>query len=260
MRHHRSIHCQGWGFALAMLAAVFWGFIHCGNPSQNATPDASPIEAEVSDEPDQESAAQIIVAYSRSRAAIKGVLFGIERVEGSWVTAFDTVPCSFGKQGFAPPGEKVEGDGKTPTGIFPLGFAFGYQDNLSARMDFLELTDRHYWISAADSPLYNQLVDDYPAGVYAEKMRRKDHLYKYGIVIEYNMPNAVKGKGSAIFIHVERKPGAPTAGCIAISEEDIKRLIRWIDPERSPSIIMGQQGEVEGGLDSLLMESAGRGR
>jgi L,D-peptidoglycan transpeptidase YkuD (ErfK/YbiS/YcfS/YnhG family) len=67
-------------------------------------------------------------------------------------------------------------------------------------------------------------------------MKRSDHLYKYGIVIEYNSLNTIKGKGSAIFIHIERSAGAPTAGCIAVSEENIINLIKWINPNKKPTI------------------------
>jgi L,D-peptidoglycan transpeptidase YkuD (ErfK/YbiS/YcfS/YnhG family) len=71
-------------------------------------------------------------------------------------------------------------------------------------------------------------------------MKRPDHLYKYGIVIQYNSDPVVKGKGSAIFIHVQRKPKSPTAGCIAIEEHDIKNLIEWVQAD-SAFILIGVQ-------------------
>jgi L,D-peptidoglycan transpeptidase YkuD (ErfK/YbiS/YcfS/YnhG family) len=75
-------------------------------------------------------------------------------------------------------------------------------------------------------------------------MRRNDHLYKYGIIIRYNMDEVVKNLGSAIFIHVERRKGAPTAGCVSFEEERMVELIKWLRPGKNPIIIMGTQKEI----------------
>jgi L,D-peptidoglycan transpeptidase YkuD (ErfK/YbiS/YcfS/YnhG family) len=189
---------------------------------------------------------QIIIAYSNLQNSVAGKLYGMEFLNNHWQVTFDTIDCSFGKKGFANNGNKIEGDGKTPSGQFLIGSAFGYKNDLESEMDFMVLKDNHYWISHNDSELYNQMVDFEPADdVYAEKMKRKDHLYKYGIVIEYNTQPVKKGKGSAIFIHVERRKGAPTAGCVASSEQNIKDLIQWIKPQKKPIITMGNLAEID---------------
>jgi L,D-peptidoglycan transpeptidase YkuD (ErfK/YbiS/YcfS/YnhG family) len=38
-------------------------------------------------------------------------------------------------------------------------------------------------------------------------------------------------RGSAIFIHSWRRPGAPTAGCVALAREDLIRIANRIRPE-----------------------------
>jgi L,D-peptidoglycan transpeptidase YkuD (ErfK/YbiS/YcfS/YnhG family) len=70
-------------------------------------------------------------------------------------------------------------------------------------------------------------------------MRRDDNLYKYGIVIEYNTDPIIKGNGSAIFLHIWKGEGLPTVGCVAVSEEDIIKIMGWLDPAASPLIIIG---------------------
>jgi L,D-peptidoglycan transpeptidase YkuD (ErfK/YbiS/YcfS/YnhG family) len=70
-------------------------------------------------------------------------------------------------------------------------------------------------------------------------MKRDDNLYKYGIVIEYNTSPVIKGNGSAIFLHIWKGESVPTAGCVAVSEENILKILQWLDPAASPLIIMG---------------------
>jgi L,D-peptidoglycan transpeptidase YkuD (ErfK/YbiS/YcfS/YnhG family) len=187
---------------------------------------------------------QFIIANSGIEDSCEGVLWGIELVNDNWIVTFDSILCTFGKNGLAESGTKIEGDGKTPSGVFSVGLPFGYKNDLGIDKDFIELSDDHYWVSDTNSQSYNKLVDYYPEGVYAEKMKRNDHLYKYGIIVEYNTENTIKGKGSAIFIHIERKEGAPTAGCVAISEKNIKKLIEWLKPEKKPMIIIGNADEI----------------
>ena len=70
-------------------------------------------------------------------------------------------------------------------------------------------------------------------------MKRDDNLYKYGIVIEYNTDPVIKGNGSAIFLHIWKNESIPTAGCVAVSEENLIKIIEWLDPVASPLIITG---------------------
>jgi L,D-peptidoglycan transpeptidase YkuD (ErfK/YbiS/YcfS/YnhG family) len=76
-------------------------------------------------------------------------------------------------------------------------------------------------------------------------MRREDDLYKYGIVVEYNTNPVIKGYGSAIFFHLWKGGGKPTEGCIALSEENLIRIIRWLDPAAKPLVVMGTKGLID---------------
>jgi L,D-peptidoglycan transpeptidase YkuD (ErfK/YbiS/YcfS/YnhG family) len=70
-------------------------------------------------------------------------------------------------------------------------------------------------------------------------MKRDDNLYKYGIVVEYNMNPVIKGHGSAIFFHLWRGNEKPTEGCVALSEEDLVTILRWLNPASRPLVVMG---------------------
>jgi L,D-peptidoglycan transpeptidase YkuD (ErfK/YbiS/YcfS/YnhG family) len=79
-----------------------------------------------------------------------------------------------------------------------------------------------------------------------EKMKRGDHLYEYGIIINHNSNPAEKGKGSAIFFHVWRTPGAPTLGCTSMSKENLLQLMAWLDPKKEPLLVQAPVSELSG--------------
>lgn len=160
--------------------------------------------------------------------------------EGTWVEVFRSAEVAIGRNGFAPQGEKREGDGRTPSGIFPLRLAFGYPDRLDSKMPYRQATPTDVWVDDPASPNYNRWVQkDLAQASSFELMRRDDDLYKYGIVIEYNTEEVVPGAGSAIFFHVWSGPGRNTAGCVATREDHLVELLRWLDPARRPWIVLG---------------------
>ena len=63
-----------------------------------------------------------------------------------------------------------------------------------------------------------------------------DGLYRWGIVVGHNPANQ-PGAGSCIFIHLWRGPGQPTAGCTAMSEENLPRILAWLDPALDPRLV-----------------------
>ena len=101
------------------------------------------------------------------------------------------------------------------------------------------------WVDDVNSPDYNSWVKrgETAAGSY-EEMKRPDPLYRHGIVIDYNRHPVVRGNGSAIFIHVWRGEGKATAGCVAIAEQELVRIIDWLDPAKQPMIVMGNRAEL----------------
>lgn len=151
--------------------------------------------------------------------------------------------------------EKAEGDGKAPAGIFEFGEAFGYGTDppVNLKLPYRQSTARDYWIDATASPAYNTWVsipedkENIPEKYWNsfERMKRRDHLYELGLVIKHNMEPAVPGKGSAIFMHIWRSPGAPTLGCTAMSKEDLVALLSWLDPEKHPLLIQAPKQEID---------------
>ncbi|MEY2563304.1 MAG: hypothetical protein QOH88_1497 [Verrucomicrobiota bacterium] len=138
---------------------------------------------------------------------------------------------------------KKEGDDKAPAGIFHLSSVFGYAPARSARwvkLPYLPLSKEIEGVDDPQSRFYNKLVDrskvrrvDWHS---AEKMRRDDILYKWGVVVDHNAA-ARPGAGSCIFLHIWKNDSSATAGCTAMPERDLVRLLRWLDPARAPILV-----------------------
>lgn len=169
-------------------------------------------------------------------------VYTLERQDGIWRQVFDPMKAVIGRNGFAPPGEKREGDGRTPSGQYRLGTAFGYAREISTKMPYRQALSDDLWVDDPKAPDYNRWVKqtETQAASY-EKMKRDDDQYKYGLVIEYNSNPVIPGYGSAIFLHIWKSPGSPTAGCVAVSEEDILKILGWLDPAAHPVIIINPE-------------------
>ncbi len=173
-------------------------------------------------------------------------VLALEKKNGRWQSLFVPMEGVIGRNGFARPGEKREGDGRTPSGIFPLGTIFGYEPLFPTRMPYRQAADDDLWVDDVHADDYNRWVKKGSTNASSfERMRRDDDLYKYGIVVEYNTNPVIKGFGSAIFFHLWKGMGQPTEGCIALSEEDLIRVIRWLDPAARPLVVMGTKEMID---------------
>lgn len=166
-------------------------------------------------------------------------VYALEMDKDIWRSAMPPMKAAVGKNGFAPPGEKREGDGRTPSGQYFLGTAFGYAPSASTQMPYRQAQSDDLWVDDPQAPDYNRWVKlgKTTAASY-EKMKRDDNQYKYGVVIEYNTHPVIPGRGSAIFLHVWKEPGSPTAGCVAVSEEDMLKILGWLNPAAHPLMVI----------------------
>ena len=183
----------------------------------------------------------VVVSSTAGGDGQKVELALFNKTERGWEQAFPAFAGSAGRNGLAPIGGKREGDGRTPSGIFSLKRGFGYAP-LETKVKYIVLTDDLIWVDDPTSPYYNTLVSrkEVVPGSF-ETMRRRDDLYRYGMVIEYNTDPVIPGLGSAIFFHIWRGPNAPTAGCVAMSQENMLKLLHWLDPARKPVAVIGPE-------------------
>jgi L,D-peptidoglycan transpeptidase YkuD (ErfK/YbiS/YcfS/YnhG family) len=188
-----------------------------------------------------DGAQQVIVVTPGTGIQSKVSAYEYRPGEKRWVRVLGPFDSVLGRKGFAMPGEKREGDGKTPSGIYALGDAFGYAEKMDTGLHYRQSGSDDFWVDDVESPNYNQWVHGDPHAKSFEKMHRDDGLYSAGIIVEYNTAPISKGAGSAIFLHVWRSGIKPTAGCVAMEEKNILALLHWLDASQKPRIILNPE-------------------
>lgn len=142
---------------------------------------------------------------------------------------------TIGRAGFARPGAKREGDGRTPSGIYGLGRGFG-TSNPGSPMGYITLNPSSCWGSTVGAATYNTYFEDANCGGADERMwDYASRAYSQGQVIEYNTGLISQGAGSAIFFHVGG--GGATAGCVATGYDRVVSMITGTVP--GDVIVMG---------------------
>nr|WP_244502534.1 L,D-transpeptidase family protein [Streptomyces oceani] len=131
-----------------------------------------------------------------------------------------------GRRGWTP--DHREGDKRSPTGVFTLTDAGGVLPDPGSGLP------------------YTQSESFTPPTYWPKKTR---HDFDRVIAIDYNRvrgtspldPTRPRGqsKGGGIWLHVDH--GSGTSGCVSISSAGMKRLLRTLDPDRRPVVVMGDR-------------------
>ncbi len=121
---------------------------------------------------------------------------------------------------------KREGDGGTPRGTFRLLRLWWRADRgprPRTRLPLRQIRRDDAWCEVPAHRRYNKPFRLRP-GQPGDRLCRDDHLYDFIVEIDHNTRPRVAGRGSAVFIHVARPGLAPTAGCIALRVNELRRL------------------------------------
>ena len=147
-----------------------------------------------------------------------------------------TFKCCIGKNGVT--NNKIEGDKKTPKGLFSLGNVYFRKDrNFKpiTKLNSISINRQMGWCNDIENKKYNKIIK-INKKIKHEKMFRRDYKYDYVIPINYNTKNIKIGKGSAIFIHIS-KNYKKTAGCIALKKKDLLILLKIINRKTKIKIL-----------------------
>jgi D-alanyl-D-alanine dipeptidase len=186
-----------------------------------------------------ENSRQMLLAVTAEESAQTGslYLFHREKESGNWQISSDKIPVVVGRKGLARGSEetsgaipkipkKVEGDNKSPAGIFTLGACFGFakeREMKDLKIPYLHITELTECIDDRNSQYYNQIIQidgiKNSDWISSEKMRQIDPEYKTGVIVNYNTESPKRGSGSCIFLHIWEAPSQPTSGCTAMSEK-----------------------------------------
>jgi L,D-peptidoglycan transpeptidase YkuD (ErfK/YbiS/YcfS/YnhG family) len=197
---------------------------------------------------------KMIVVTTPDWDAVEGTLTRYERRDREWIKVSEPIPVVVGHAGMAwdpaltrqSPGRypgriKHEGDGRSPAGAFQLkAGTFGFADQLPGSRMYTPLTPTVECVDDPDSRYYGRLVDrakvDQVDWKSSEKMSTIPQ-YRWGVVVNYNTDQPVRGDGSCIFLHQWSGPAGGTAGCTAMSPQDIEDLVHWVSGEERAVLV-----------------------
>ncbi len=196
---------------------------------------------------------QVLYVIAADQQTTAAELTMLERTPAhAWQPASAPIPARIGRNGMAwghgefalaaPAGWRIkkEGDDCAPAGVFRITQAFGSEPQpASIKLPWLHCTSHHWGIDDVRSRHYNQIVDDRTVAcdwTGPETMVPTIGCYKLGAVIAHN-PHNTPGLGSCIFLHLWQGREVPTAGCTAMSEPDLRKILTWLDPHANPCLV-----------------------
>ena len=140
------------------------------------------------------------------------------------------VPVALGASGIRP--DKREGDGATPRGAFRLVRLWWRRDRAQrppTRLPVRHIRQSDAWCENPRDRRYNRRIE-LAADAGDDRLWREDHLYDFVIELDHNTRPRVAGRGSAVFVHLARPGFRPTAGCVALAPESLRRLLARFGP------------------------------
>jgi L,D-peptidoglycan transpeptidase YkuD (ErfK/YbiS/YcfS/YnhG family) len=185
------------------------------------------------------SATRVITVVAPFQSSTVARLQAYEKSGNGWRTHGAAVTAHLGSAGLS--SQPSESQSASPIGSFTLTEAFGRDPNPGTSLPYRQTTPADWWISQA-GPLYNTLQHcagscPFTQGDPNEHLYDITPFYDYAVVIDYNRTPVTQGAGSAFFLHVT--DGAPTAGCVAIPQDTLTALMRWLTPSAHPRILIG---------------------
>ena len=136
--------------------------------------------------------------------------------------------CALGKGGIKQ--KEREGDFITPKGKFKLIKIYYRSDRIkriNSTLKKIKIKKNMGWCDDVSSNYYNKQIK-INKKISHEKLHRKDNVYDIIVVLNYNLNPIIKGKGSAIFLHIAKKNYNKTQGCIALKKNELLSLISKI--------------------------------
>lgn len=194
---------------------------------------------------------QLLLVTTASWTSSHARLQRFVRLRGRWRAVGAALPARVGGKGLAwgrglhvspklrRGQSKVEGDRRSPAGVFALGQAFG-----ARRLGKLErgrwpwrwAGPKDRWVDDASSSLYNSWQRFDAQRPHRWRSAEKLAGYQLAIVIAHNLEPVVRGAGSAIFLH-NGDLGQPSVGCTVLRLRDLKTVLRWLRPQDKPVIV-----------------------
>ncbi len=231
--------------AVAAAAALALLLTACGGGTDDGAPSAQPRDRDgttptsgrrhlpgVGDRLREEipdRTGQIVAVYGTGEDSARSRVELWTRKDGAWSLEKGWQGHN-GRRGWTT--DHREGDKRTPVGVFTLTDAGGVLPDPGTELPYLHsaaFTPPAYW-------------DD-----------RTEHDFDHVIAIDYNRvpgttpldPTRPRGQAAGGFIWLHLDHGGGTSGCVSVPREAMEYLLRTLDPDRRPVIVMGDRATLQ---------------
>ncbi|MFF4575184.1 L,D-transpeptidase family protein [Streptomyces sp. NPDC001410] len=168
---------------------------------------------------------QAVVVTGRGRNSPLSTVVLHERTAGGWQAGTEW-PAHNALRGWS--AHHTAGDLRSPLGVFTLSDAGGLLTDPGSRLPY-------HHSGGFVSP---------GTGFEGEPLAGS---FDYVVAIDYNRRPGTSpldwtrplgpGRGGGVWFHVDH--GGPTHGCVSLAKSHMKDLLRTLDPERHPMVVMG---------------------
>ncbi len=222
-----------------------------GSPTARVLPDRIDVSGKVR---------QMITISSAGWRSRTGQLKAWHRdASGRWELKRGPVPVVIGYAGWVKAENRRQSTGTTPAGKFRLPFAFGRLADPGTSMEYRRVDANDWWPYEPRDPATYNVYQYHKAATsrwrsdYSERLTDYVGQYAYALVVGFNLPGGIHysaqrrqlvadrradtSRGGGIFLHV--RGDGYTAGCVAMSREQMRWLLRWVRPGAHPLVAMG---------------------
>jgi L,D-peptidoglycan transpeptidase YkuD (ErfK/YbiS/YcfS/YnhG family) len=195
-------------------------------------------------------ARQVIVVTAADWRTSYGSLELWRKRSTGW-TKQATFKARLGWSGFNWGTQRRQGDGSTPAGTYTITRAFGLSADPGTDLPYKNVGRGDYWVYDRSCPSTYNTFQRYSSKrcwstSRAEKLTAYGKQYEAAAIINFNIPSATRradtAKGGGIFLHVNG-PGS-TSGCVTLSRRDLLGVLRWLDPDLKPRIVMAPRSAI----------------
>ncbi|MFD6285886.1 hypothetical protein [Streptomyces sp. NPDC060205] len=172
---------------------------------------------------------QVVAVYGQGKDSAKSTIVLYTKSGSTWDKTRSWEGHN-GKKGWTT--DHNEGDKRSPVGVFTLSDSGGVLADPGAGLPYTQSSGfqaPHYWAKS------------------------HWHDFDYVIAIDYNRvkgtspndPTRPQGqsKGGSIWLHMDH--GSGTSACVSLSKSGMQYLLRTLDPDRHPLVVMGDKANLK---------------
>ena len=151
------------------------------------------------------------------------------RCPAGWQPVGTGIGVHLGSAGLAP--EARDSVPATPMGVYSLDFAFGTQPSPGGGLKYYQTTPDYWWSAdpASDTtrPVWRSASRPLDTSPASGTENLYIPAYAHALVMGVNKER-IPGRGGAFFVHSTN--GGPTAGCVALDDATLVKIIGWLQP------------------------------